>query len=97
MEGATLRLKLQVNSVKKVCDNEGNISQEEISLNAVYGANGTANAQWCKWTPSGTFQFAISNPTAFGRLLPGQFVFADLTLTDKDSYGCPQDEKAQAV
>lgn len=85
MESAALRLKLQVTSVKKVADNEGNISQEEVVLNAVYGANGTANAQWCKWTPCGTFNFTISNPQAFGKVLPGQFVFADLTITDKDA------------
>jgi hypothetical protein len=87
MEGAVLRLKLQVQSVKKVADVDGNISQEEVVLNAVYGPNGSANAQWCKWTPCGNFSFTVSNPQAFDKLRTGQFVFADLTLTDKDAIG----------
>jgi hypothetical protein len=79
-----LRLKLLVNSVKKCVDNEGKPTQEEVCLSAVYSNEG-ANKQWSKWTPSGRFDFTISNPDAMGKLLPGQFVFADLSLTDKDS------------
>jgi hypothetical protein len=80
-----LRLKLCVNSLKKVADTEGNISSEEISFNAVYGKEGSANAQWSKWTPCASLTMTISNPGAFGKVLPGQFVFVDLTPTDKDS------------
>jgi hypothetical protein len=83
---AVLRLKMLVNSVKKVCDSEGNITQEELSLSAVYSSNSaSANAQWCKWTPAASFSFAVSNPAAFGKVLPGQFFFVDLIPTDKDS------------
>lgn len=83
---AVLRLKMSVNSVKRVADAEGNISQEEIGLNAVYSAKeGAANAQWSKWTPCAQLTMTISNPDAFGKVLPGQFVFVDLTPTDKDS------------
>jgi hypothetical protein len=75
-----------VNSVKKVVDSEGNVTGEELSLNAVYSnAAGAANAQWCKWTPSASFSFTVSNPAAFGKVLPGQFLFVDLIPTDKDS------------
>jgi hypothetical protein len=86
MDTATLRLKMLVNSVKKVCDSEGNITQEELSLSAVYSNKaGSANEQWCKWTPSASFSFAVSNPSAFGKVLPGQFLFVDLIPTDKDT------------
>jgi hypothetical protein len=83
---AVLRLKMSVSSVKKVCDSEGVITQEEISLMAVYSnKEGSANAQWSKWTPSASLVICISNPQAFGKVLPGQFVFVDLTPTDKDA------------
>lgn len=81
---AVLRLKMLVNSVKKSVDGEGNPYQEEVSLSAVYGKEGSANAQWSKWTPSASLSFVISNPDAFGKVLPGQFVFVDLIPTDKD-------------
>jgi hypothetical protein len=84
--GAVLRLEMVVNSVKKVCDNEGAVSQEEIGFNAVYSSvAGSANAQWSKWTPCASLTMTISNPEAIGKVLPGQFVFVDLVPTDKDS------------
>jgi len=81
-----LRLKMLVSSVKKVSDSEGNITAEELAFNAVYSNQaGSANSQWCKWTPSGSLNFTVSNPAAFGKVLPGQFVFVDLIPTDKDA------------
>jgi len=81
-----VRLKCLVGSVKRLADNQGNTYQEEISLNAVYDSReGSANSQWCKWTPSCSFNFTVSNPNVFGKVLPGQFYFVDLIPTDKDS------------
>lgn len=75
MDAAVLRLKMLVSSVKKVVDSEGNPTAEELSLNAVYSNQaGAANAQWCKWTPSANLNFTVSNPAAFGKVLPGQFL-----------------------
>jgi hypothetical protein len=85
MNGATLRLKMSVQSVKNVCDGEGKKSCEEIVLTAVYGPDGSANKQWSKWTPAGNLTFQVNNPDAFGRVLPGQFLFVDLIPTDKDA------------
>ena len=86
MEAATLRLKLRVESVKRVADSYGSITGEEIQLCAVYDSTpGSANSKWCKWTPCGNFQFTVNNPTALGKVLPGQFYFVDLIPTDKDS------------
>ena len=82
---ATMRLKLQVSSVKRNANREGAIETEDIKLNAVYDdRKGSANKQWCEWTPFGDFSFTVSNPAALGKLLPGQFYFVDLIPTDKD-------------
>lgn len=85
MEGATIRAKMYVNEVKRCADSSGETSQEEIKLSAVYGKEGTANNQWSKYTPCGSLTMTISNPSAFGKLLPGQYFFVDLIPTEKDS------------
>jgi hypothetical protein len=85
MEGAVLRLKMMVNTVKTVHDNEGEPYQQELALSAVYSnKDGSANAQWSKWTPSASLTMTVSNPAAFGKVRPGQFLFVDLIPTDKD-------------
>ena len=86
MDAAVLRLKMLVSSVKKVSDSEGHITAEELVFNAVYSSKeGSANSLWCKWTPAGSLTFTVSNPAAFGKVLPGQFVFVDLIPTDKEA------------
>lgn len=83
---AVLRLKMVVNYVKGVSDHEGNKTQEELGLNAVYSNDeGSANRQWSKWTPTASLTMSISNSEAFGKVLPGQFVFVDITPCEKDS------------
>lgn len=80
------RLKVVVNTVKRSCDNEGNIQAEELTFSAVYSdKEGSANKQWCKWTPNCQFSFTVSNPHVFGRILPGQFYYVDLTRCEKES------------
>lgn len=86
MEGTVLRLKMMVNTVKTVHDNNGDPYQQELALSAVYSnKEGSANAQWSKWTPSASLTMVVSNTAAFGKVLPGQFVYVDLIPTDKDS------------
>jgi hypothetical protein len=85
MSDATLRLKMSVSSVNRSADSNGEITGEQIQLQAVYGPEGSPNAQWSKWTPSGTLSFNVSNPGAFGRVLPGQFYFVDLIQTTKEA------------
>jgi hypothetical protein len=82
---ATLRLKMSIASVKSSCDQSGAKVSEEIALQAVYGPEGSANSQWSKWTPSAGLTMHVSNPGAFGRVLPGEFYFVDLIKTDKDA------------
>lgn len=84
MEHATLRLKMTINSVKKNTDGNGNVTSEEIHLSAVYGLEGSPNAQWSKWTPSASLTMQVNNPEAFDKVRPGQFMFVDLIPTDKD-------------
>jgi hypothetical protein len=86
MEGAVLRLKMMVNSVKTVHGNDGEPQSQELALSAVYSnKDGSANAQWSKWTPCASLSMTVSNPAAFGKVNPGQFVYVDLIPTDKDS------------
>lgn len=81
-----LRLKMSVHSVKSSIGPDGEKASEELSFGAVYsGDPESANAKWSKWTPSASLTMTISNPLAFDKLLPGQFVFVDITLTDKDA------------
>ncbi len=84
MSTATLRLKMWIASVKSSCAPDGSKSGEEIALQAVYGPEGSPNAQWSKWTPSASLTMYVTNPDAFGKVLPGQFYFVDLVPTDKD-------------
>lgn len=81
---ANLRLKMVVQSVRRNADATGEISSEEISLNCVYD-DGGPNKQWSKWTPNGNMTFTVSNPLAFGKVLPGQFYMVDMSVTTKDS------------
>lgn len=85
MEGPVLRAKMSVQSVKSVADQDGQKQSEELIMSAVYGADGSANKQWSKWTPCGSLSMTISNPEAFDKLRPGSFVFVDISITDKDS------------
>lgn len=83
---AVIRLKMTVTSVKLCADSTGQKTQEEVGLNAVYSnEEGSANKQWSKWTPSASLTMTITNPDAFGKVLPGQFVFVDLTPCEKES------------
>ena len=81
-----VRAKMYVNSVKRHANSDGSISQEEVSLNAVYGPEGSANSKWAKYTPSGNLTMNITNQEAYGKILPGQYFFVDLTPCDKDAF-----------
>jgi hypothetical protein len=84
MDGAVLRLKCVVTSVKSVAQADGEKYQEEVGLSAV-SSGSESNKQWSKWTPCANISMSISNPAAFGKVLPGQFFFVDLIPTDKES------------
>lgn len=79
MDNPVLRCKMRVSEVTQVKENDGSISQERVKLQAVYGAEGTDNAQWSKWTPNASFEIYINNPQAFGHLSSGHEYFVDFT------------------
>ena len=72
-----LRAKMKVESVTRVMGSEGEITQEQVKLRAVYGKENSENAQWAKYTPSATFDIFINNPDAFGQLSSGHEYFVD--------------------
>lgn len=81
---AVLRAKMSVSTIASYSDSDGNKTQEQITLAAVYGKDGTANQQWSKWTPAAQLTMTISNPAAFDKLRTGQFVYVDLIPCGRD-------------
>lgn len=80
------RLKMVVNTVAEHGDQTTDKSCEEITMSAVYSDKpDSANKEWAKWTPTGQLKFTVTNPAVFGKFRPGQFVYVDLTHTDRDS------------
>lgn len=79
MEGPTLRCKMRVSEVVHTIESDGSTNQERVTLSAVYGKEGTDNAQWSKWTPSANFTITINNPDAFNKLSKGHEYFVDFT------------------
>ncbi len=57
---------------------------ETIRLSAVYGKDGSANAQWSKATPSGQVSLSITNPEAWGHFKQGGFYFVDFSEAPED-------------
>lgn len=75
----TLRCKVRVSEVLHSKNADGTTNQERVTLQAVYGPEGSENASWSKWTPSASFSLFINNPEAFGKLSAGHEFFVDFT------------------
>lgn len=80
---ATLRCKMRVAEVTHVKDADGSTTQERVKLAAVYGPEGSENAQWSKWTPSANFEIYINNPDAMNKLASGHEFYLDFTPVTK--------------
>jgi hypothetical protein len=77
-----IRAKMQCSSVTdQTYGPDGAKDGESVRLDAVYGADGSSNAQWSKYTPSGTVTMLISNPDAWGKVKAGRFYFVDFAET----------------
>ena len=74
---AVLRAKMRVNEVTRRIDNNGDVESEHVKLIAIYGEEGSENAEWSKWTPSASFDITINNPDAFGQLSKGHEYYVD--------------------
>jgi len=75
--GPVLRCKMRVDGVSQNIGSDGKPTEEYVTLRAVSGVDGTANAQWSKYTPSAQLMMTITNTAAFGKLLPGQEFYMD--------------------
>lgn len=84
---AVLRAKMRVQSVTRDIAPDGDVESERIKLIAVYGEQGSENAEWAQWTPSANFEIQINNPEAFGKLSRGHEYFVDFTPIFKDAKG----------
>ena len=51
----------------------------EYSFSPVYGKDGSANADWSKWTPNGSLKMTINNPACFDKFETGQEYYLDFT------------------
>lgn len=81
---AVLRAKMRVSEVVHVKEANGTTSQERVKLQAVYGKEGTDNAQWSKWTPSASFEIYINNPAAFNQLSNGHEFYVDFVPAEAE-------------
>lgn len=70
----SVRAKFKCNSITIFEDDS-----REYSFSAVYGADGSANAQWSKWTPNGSLKMTINNPACFDKFEVGQEYYIDFT------------------
>lgn len=86
-----LRCKMRVQSVAHYKGEKGETTQEEVKLSAVYGTDGTDNAQWSKWTPSAQFAITINNPDAMNKLSQGHEFYVDFTPAESEA------EKAESA
>lgn len=94
MNGAVVRCKMRVEEVTHEINADGSVNQERVKLCAVYGKEGTENAQWSKWTPSASFSISISNPDAMNKLSKGHEFFVDFTPVPKADAAVPAEKAA---
>jgi hypothetical protein len=73
----SVRAKFRCNSIT-IFENDN----REYSFSPVYGPDGSANAQWSKWTPSGSLKMTINNPECFDKFEVGQEYYLDFTAAE---------------
>jgi hypothetical protein len=81
--GAMLRCKMKVESVVETKDGDGKKNQEQVTLRAVYGPEGSENRQWARYTPSGELRLSIDNQNAFGKLVKDREYYIDFTPAEE--------------
>jgi hypothetical protein len=67
----SFKAKVRVNAVQHTLKSSGEISSVVLTMNPLDGQNGTENAEWSRWTPSGSVILNITNPDLFDVALPG--------------------------
>jgi hypothetical protein len=76
----TIRAKFVCQSVTK--DEDASDPTERVCLGAVTADGAGDNAEWSKWTPSGSLQLWITNPGAHGAFEPGKQYYLDITQVE---------------
>ena len=95
---AVLRCKMRVESVARSMAADGvTVESESVKLCAVYGKEGTENAQWSKWTPSASLSIQINNPLAIGKVFKGGEYYCDFTPVPPPEPPQPQPAPEAAV
>lgn len=72
-----MRCKFYVSEVAQTAGAGQAPSGEILKMQAVIGTAGD-NADWSKWTPSGSMSLHVTNPDAVGRFKAGQIVYIDI-------------------
>lgn len=74
---------MHVESVTQDLNEAGEVESELVKLSAVYGPEGSENADWAQWTPYASLELNITNPSALGKLVSGQEFYVDFTPVEK--------------
>lgn len=81
-----VRAKFKVESVQEHRNSSdgdaGPVTGQDITFSAVYGEDGSANAEWSKWTPSGQLRMYVTNERVFGEFEAGREYYLDFTPAD---------------
>ena len=80
-----VKAKFIVTSVEKFQEGTENESRA-ISLQAVIGTEGD-NAEWSKWTPSGSISMHITNPGAFEQFEEGKQYYVEFEKVEEAAAG----------
>lgn len=56
---------------------------KNVKLNAVYDDGTPENQRYSRWTPAGTIEMQISNPSASDVFVPGKEFYVDFTPVEK--------------
>jgi hypothetical protein len=79
-----IRCKMRVLEVLHSKNDRGETYQERVTLQAVYGPEGSENDQWSKWTPFANFTISINNPEAMNHLSTGHEFYVDFIPVTKE-------------
>lgn len=85
-----VRAKFRCESVTEHDAGTGAAPQRAISLVPVYGKDGSANAEWSKWTPNGSCKLTITNPDVVGFFRPGGEYYLDFTPAEPPAETKPE-------
>lgn len=66
-----------------VQDGDGKWKEQEVGTVKLAPVSDDANKEWSIWTPCGSIEMTINNPSAYQKFKLGQEYFIDFTLPPK--------------